>query len=102
RDWSSDVCSSDLKGCEVRVFEALTQPLVRVLGADVGAFIADMHKGHGVGLALDAQEPSSADLVAVGSLPNAELAEKAGLTVDRGIAVDDLGRTSAPDVFAAG
>jgi len=90
------------KECEVRVFEALTQPLVRVLGADVGAFIAEIHKGHGVGLTLDAQEPSTADLVAIGSLPNAELAEKAGLKVDRGIAVDDLGRTSAPDVFAAG
>ncbi len=34
--------------------------------------------------------------------PNVELAEAAGIEVANGIVVDELGRTSAPDVFAAG
>ena len=38
----------------------------------------------------------------MGSTPRTDLAELAGLVVDRGIVVDELGRTSAPDVFAAG
>jgi len=90
------------KGCEVRLFEALAQPLLRVLGAEGGGYLADVHRGHGVDLRLDAQPPPDADLVAVGSMPRTELAERAGLEIDRGIVVDDQGRTSEPGIFAAG
>jgi len=93
------------KGCDVRVHEALEQPLVRVLGAEVGAFLASVHREHGVELALNLEsfaDPRGAVLVAIGSAPRVELAARAGLEVDRGIVVDELGRTSAPDVFAAG
>ncbi len=93
------------KGCAVRVHEALEQPLVRVLGADVGAFLANVHRDRGVELALNVEsfsDPRGAVLVAIGSAPRVELAERAGLEVDRGIVVDELGRTSEPDVFAAG
>jgi 3-phenylpropionate/trans-cinnamate dioxygenase ferredoxin reductase subunit len=38
----------------------------------------------------------------VGSTPNQELAEAAGLDCDRGILADEFGRTSAPDVYVAG
>jgi NADPH-dependent 2,4-dienoyl-CoA reductase/sulfur reductase-like enzyme len=38
----------------------------------------------------------------LGIQPNVELAEQAGLRVDNGIVVDELLRTSAPDIFAAG
>lgn len=38
----------------------------------------------------------------LGILPNTELAEQAGLTVDNGIVVDELLRTSDPDIYAAG
>ena len=34
--------------------------------------------------------------------PNADLAKEAGITVNRGIVVDEYMRTSAPDVYAAG
>jgi 3-phenylpropionate/trans-cinnamate dioxygenase ferredoxin reductase subunit len=41
-------------------------------------------------------------VVGVGSTPRTELAARAGLAVDGGIVVDELGRTSVPGVFAAG
>ena len=41
-------------------------------------------------------------IVAVGVAPNAELAKDAGLTVDRGVVVNDFMQTSNDDIFAAG
>jgi NADPH-dependent 2,4-dienoyl-CoA reductase/sulfur reductase-like enzyme len=38
----------------------------------------------------------------IGVEPNVELAEKAGLTLENGIYVDELLRTSQPDIYAAG
>ena len=93
------------KGCPVRVDEALEQPLLRVLGPELGSYLAGVHRSHGVDLRLgvavlkDVDEPA---LVAVGSVPRTELGERAGLALDRGIEVDEYGRTSMPDVFAAG
>jgi 3-phenylpropionate/trans-cinnamate dioxygenase ferredoxin reductase subunit len=101
-----------LAGCPVHVYEALAQPLVRVLGPKLGDYLADAHRSHGVAMDLGvATLPRlSSPVVGVGSLPRIELAERAGLDVGRGIlqgivqgiVVDELGRTSAPGVFAAG
>jgi nitrite reductase (NADH) large subunit len=41
-------------------------------------------------------------IVAVGIRPHVSLAQAAGLTVERGIVVDDQLRTSAPRVYAVG
>ena len=41
-------------------------------------------------------------ILAVGVRPNTNLAKEAGLTCSRGIVVDDMCRTSQPDIYAAG
>ncbi len=109
-------------GLEVTVVDPAPLPLVRVLGPEVGSFYRDLHAGHGVQLLLntgiEAFEGAGrvervltsdgrrlvADVVVVGIgvVPRTELAERAGLTVDDGIVVDELLRTSDPRVFAAG
>jgi 3-phenylpropionate/trans-cinnamate dioxygenase ferredoxin reductase subunit len=93
------------RGCGVRVYEALAQPLVRVLGSEVGGYLADVHRAHGVEMNLAVQTPPGLRapvVVGVGSVPRTELAEQAQLAVEGGIVVDELGRSSAPGVFAAG
>jgi 3-phenylpropionate/trans-cinnamate dioxygenase ferredoxin reductase subunit len=93
------------RGCDVSVYEALAQPLVRVLGPDLGAFLAGVHRSHGVALQLGVDTLPALPapvLVGVGSVPRTELAERAGLAVEQGIVVDELGRTAELGVFAAG
>ena len=77
------------KGIEVHVYEALEHPLLRILGPELGAYIAQVHRSHGVHMHLNA-DASRADLVAVGSAPRVE------------IVVDELGRTSAEHVYGSG
>ena len=89
-------------GCTVELHEALEQPLLRVLGPELGAYLAHVHRAHGVELHLRSSSLDQPDLVAVGSAPRTGLAERAGLEVDDGIVVDERGGTSIPEVFAAG
>lgn len=109
-------------GADVTVLEALDLPLLRVLGPEVGAVFADLHREHGVDLRLgakvtgfdgdgrrarltvDGSPDVDADLlvVGIGASPDVALAEAAGLAVDDGIVVDERMRTSHPDVLAAG
>jgi 3-phenylpropionate/trans-cinnamate dioxygenase ferredoxin reductase subunit len=110
------------RGAEVVVLEALEQPLVRVLGAEVASIFADVHRKHGVDLRTGVQvesvattdagiavgiagaEPVTVDhlVVGVGVAPVTDLAEAAGLRIDNGIRTDTHLLTSAPDVYAAG
>jgi 3-phenylpropionate/trans-cinnamate dioxygenase ferredoxin reductase component len=94
-----------MRGLPVTVFEALDQPLLRVLGPDLGAWLAEVHRARGVDLRTGVRELPALGplaLIAVGTEPNVELAAAAGIGCDRGIVVDDQGRTDAPDVYAAG
>ncbi|WP_339115367.1 FAD-dependent oxidoreductase [Thioclava sp. GXIMD2076] len=55
-----------------------------------------LHLGDGSDLEVDQT------LAGVGFTPDTGLAEAAGIACDHGIVVDGAGRTSAPDIFAAG
>ena len=106
------------RGIAVDVVAPERVPLARILGDEVGSFIQRLHEQKGVrfhlgrkpvritpqAVTLDDGAELAAPLVVagVGVAPRTELAEKAGLHVDRGIVVDAELRTSAPGVFAAG
>ncbi len=105
-------------GAEVTVIEALARLLSRAVPAEVAQVIHDRHTAegariltdarlagfgeHGVTLADGTEIPADIIVVGIGAMPNVELAEAAGLTVENGIAVDARLATSDPDVFAAG
>jgi 3-phenylpropionate/trans-cinnamate dioxygenase ferredoxin reductase subunit len=106
------------RGLEVHVVAPETRPLERVLGAELGDWIRTLHAAHGVIFHLGQKPRALADravilesgdrlpaefvVAGVGVRPNVELAERAGLSVDRGILVDERLETSARGVFAAG
>jgi len=106
------------RGLEVTVISQDSSPLVKVLGDEVGRAVQKLHEQHGVRFLLDttpqailddkveigAGKSVAADLVVlgVGVSPRISLAEEAGIKVDNGVVVDEMLRTSAPDVFAAG
>ncbi|HVS50418.1 MAG TPA: FAD-dependent oxidoreductase [Candidatus Dormibacteraeota bacterium] len=93
------------RGCSVSVHEVFAQPLFRVLGPELGAYLAEVHRAHGVEMHLGVTALPALDapvVVGAGSTPRTELADRAGLALEGGILVDERGRTSAPGVFAAG
>jgi NADPH-dependent 2,4-dienoyl-CoA reductase/sulfur reductase-like enzyme len=110
------------RGIDVTVVETAARPLTRVLGEDAGGLVTEMHEERGVhfrcsasvveirgadgveGVLLDGGEFLPADLllVGVGAVPNTEWLTGSGVDVDNGVVCDDRGRTSQPDVFAAG
>jgi 3-phenylpropionate/trans-cinnamate dioxygenase ferredoxin reductase component len=106
------------RGAAVTVVESAALPLQRVLGDRLAQTFADLHREHGVDFRFGAKvqeltehRVSLADgsvldadavLIAVGVRPNTELAERAGLSVDDGVLVDDRLRTDDPDIFAVG
>lgn len=75
---------------------------IKVLtGANTRAILGTS-KVEGVELEDGTVLPASLVVMAVGIRPNAWLGKEAGLTVNRGIVVDDQMRSSDPDIFALG
>jgi 3-phenylpropionate/trans-cinnamate dioxygenase ferredoxin reductase subunit len=92
-------------GLPITVYEAFEQPLQRVLGPEVGAWLGDVHRRHGVDLRTGVRElPAFAGwvLAAVGTEPRTDLAVAAGISSEAGVLVDEFGRTDVRDVYAAG
>jgi 3-phenylpropionate/trans-cinnamate dioxygenase ferredoxin reductase subunit len=109
-------------GVDVAAVAPQRAPLERVLGPEVGAVLADIHREHGVDLVLgdsvDAFEGGDRvervrtrggraldcdfAVVGIGVVPNVELLERAGAAVGNGVLVDARCRTTLPDVYAAG
>ena len=106
------------RGLEVHVVAPDRQPLERILGPVVGAFVRKLHEAQGVVFhlgqtvlrldgrkaALSGGETLEADflVLGVGVRPALALAEQAGLAMDRGVSVDEHLRTSVPGIYAAG
>ncbi|MBO9556007.1 FAD-dependent oxidoreductase [Cellulomonas sp.] len=110
-------------GLDVTVLEYAAQPLLRVMGPEMAAMFAALHREHGVdlrtGVGVEGYEgsggrvtgvraggelvPADVVLVGVGAAPNVALASAAGLAADGdGVAVDEHLRTADPAVLAAG
>jgi apoptosis-inducing factor 3 len=106
------------RGLQVHVVAPEKLPLERLLGAELGALIRDVHQRQGVvfhlgrtakavdakAVVLDDGTRVDADLVVagIGVRPNLDLAESAGVVLDNGIAVNEFLETSVSGIFAAG
>lgn len=110
-------------GLEVTLVEAMDRILARVAPPELSEFYTRFHQDHGVDIltgsgvaALNGVDgrvasvtlangrtiPCDLVLAGIGIVPDAALAEAAGLTLDNGIAVDEDARTSDPNIYAAG
>jgi 3-phenylpropionate/trans-cinnamate dioxygenase ferredoxin reductase subunit len=111
-------------GLDVTLLELLAAPMERVLGAELGGILAQVHRTHGVDLRLGegiaafggrsggrVEEvittrgtviPCAFALVGVGMRPRVEWLVRSGVALDDGVLVDSLCASSVPGVFAAG
>jgi 3-phenylpropionate/trans-cinnamate dioxygenase ferredoxin reductase subunit len=111
------------KGKAVTVLEAADRLMARAVAPLISQFYFDLHAGNGVEVVLGAMVSElagrdghiaavktrdgrefAADLliVGIGILPNAELAQAAGIECDGGIVVDACSRSSDAAIVAAG
>jgi 3-phenylpropionate/trans-cinnamate dioxygenase ferredoxin reductase component len=119
-----EVAASAVKlGKKVTVLETASRLLERAVSAVVSEFLLDMHRQNGVDVRLgetvgsidgqngrvtsvngknDTKIRADLVLVGVGGLANDGIAKDAGLDCTNGIAVDDHGRSSDPNILAAG
>lgn len=106
------------KGLDISVVGLEDVPLAKVLGTELGGLVRKVHEEKGVKFLLKHTVASLSDgkatledgtvlaadfvVAGVGVKPNVEIAEQAGLAVDRGISVNEFLATSDPCIFAAG
>ncbi|WP_084254986.1 NAD(P)/FAD-dependent oxidoreductase [Nocardioides sp. J54] len=110
------------RGLSVDLVDAADQPMLRMLGPEVGRFVAGLHHEQGTLLHLGRHVADLADfdggpvvtlddgvalrpdavVVAVGAAPDLGWLDGAGLELDGGVVVSATQATSLPDVFAVG
>ncbi|MYM55537.1 NAD(P)/FAD-dependent oxidoreductase [Thalassovita mangrovi] len=110
------------KGLQVTLVEMADRILQRVASPETSDYFRELHTSHGVnileGVGLDTltgegrvsgaklSDGSELDvdfvIVGVGISPATALAEAAGIEIENGIKVNELGQTSDPHVWAAG
>ena len=112
-------------GLEVTVLEMADRVLERVTSETLSSYLTTLHAMHGVSIKTqssvagitggeDETQPISVQcgdgqnyladliLIGIGVLPETSLAKSAGLETDNGIVVTETGKTSDPNIFAAG
>lgn len=109
-------------GMEVTVFEAATRPLAAALPPELADKVCDLHLRNGVrissGVPIESVEDRGSEIlvrtadggmvvgdtvvIGIGMIPNTGIAEESGLAVGGGILTDASGRTSVPEILAAG
>lgn len=109
-------------GVEVAAIESSPTPLFRVLGEDVGAVVADIHREHGVDtifndLLMRCEGHGRVErvittsgrclecdfaVVGVGVEPVVDFLAESGIGIDNGILVDESCRTTVDGIYAAG
>lgn len=110
------------EGLEVVMLEAMSQPLVRAFGPEIGAFYAEQHRARGVDLRCNTmvREVRGAGrveevvttngdriacdfvVVGIGVTPETAWLDGSGLRTDRGVIVDAHCESSVPGIYAAG
>lgn len=107
------------RGVHVTVIEAADRLMARSVDHRVSRFLDRMHRGLGVDIRYGVQAveltregelllsdgssvPADDVLVSVGVTPNIEALADLGITDPAGVRVDDHGRTSIPEIYAAG
>ena len=119
---SEVAASARVMGKSVTMLEGGPVPLVRALGAEMGAVCAAVHWEHGVDLRASAKLaelrgtgrveavaledgqviPSDLVVVGIGVSPAVEWLSGSSVAVDNGVLVDEFTQTNLPGVFAAG
>lgn len=106
----------------VTVFDTADRVMARAVSPDVSAWFEKNHSASGIGIRLNdsvaaiegdakVQRVITADgeeldcdllVIGIGVVPNSELADKANISCDNGIVVNEFCETSAPDIYAVG
>ncbi len=106
------------RGLNVHIVAPEKLPLERILGAELGAIIQRIHEDHGatfhlgsslasvgddhVVLASGIRLPADIVVAGIGVRPELTLAAQAGLSVERGVVVNEFLETTTTGIYAAG